>query len=127
MSVGKMRILIVDDERDILELMADEFKFYGHEIEVAVSGNEAIEKLKLFQFDVIVSDYRMPNGNGMTLLNYVNTLVIKPIFFFFSGQSDASIEECLFNGAKHFFTKPFNLNELIDQINALVEIKKSNV
>lgn len=48
MSVDKMRILIVDDERDILELLADEFKIHGHEIDVAGSGNEAIEKLITF-------------------------------------------------------------------------------
>lgn len=120
MSVDKMRILIVDDERDILELLADEFKIHGHEIDVAMSGNEAIEKLKLLSFDVIVSDYKMPHGNGMTLLNFVNSLNIKPQFFFVSGQADVSEAECLANGAKYFFSKPFNLNELVKKIDELV-------
>lgn len=120
MSVDKMRILIVDDERDILELLADEFKIYGHEIDVAISGNEAIEKLKSLSFDVVVSDYKMPHGNGMAILNFVNSLVIKPNFFFLSGQADVSEEECLAKGAKYFFTKPYNLSELVKKINEFV-------
>lgn len=115
----KMKILIVDDEHDILEILAEEFKFYGHEIEMAVSGNEAIEKLKLSQFDVIVSDYRMPNGNGMTLLNFVNSLVVKPIFFFMTAQADASENDCLDHGATSFFRKPFEMDALIKKIHEL--------
>ncbi len=115
----KMKILIVDDERDILEILGEEFKYYGHEIEVAVSGNEAIEKLKLSQFDVIVSDYRMPDGNGMTLLNFVNSLVVKPLFFFMTAQAEATENDCLNHGATSFFRKPFEMDALIKKIHEL--------
>lgn len=115
----KRKILIVDDERDIVEILAEEFKYFGHEIDTAYSGNEAIEKLKLLSFDVIVSDYRMPNGNGMKLLNFSNSLLVKPIFFFLTGQADASEEECLANGAQFIFFKPFDVNDLIQKINEL--------
>lgn len=119
MPITKRKILIVDDERDIVEILAEEFINCGHEIDIAFSGNEAIEKLKLLSFDVIISDYRMPNGNGMKLLAFVNSLLVKPNFFFLTAQADASDEVCLANGAKFIFLKPFDLDELIQKINEL--------
>jgi DNA-binding NtrC family response regulator len=110
------KILIIDDEPDILELLVEEFKFHGYDVLSAACGNEAIEILKNERFDVIVSDYKMPNGNGMAVLKFVSTLEKKPFFFFISGQSDTSVEECILAGARHFFSKPFDLELLIKQI-----------
>lgn len=113
-----MKILIVDDEPDILELMEEALKDCGYELSFAESGCEAIEKLKHQSFDVVVSDYMMPNGNGKDLLSFVNTLSVKPTFFFASGYSEMSEEECMRNGANFFFSKPFNINVLIEKIEA---------
>lgn len=70
----KLRILIVDDEKDVLMFTSEGFESQGHHVTVASSGNEAIEILKEKAFDVIVSDLQMPNGDGLSLLSYVNTL-----------------------------------------------------
>lgn len=111
-----MKILIVDDERDILEIMAEEFTFKGHVVSTASSGNEAIEILKRDTFDVIVSDFKMPNGNGMTVLNYVKTLNPRPRFFFVSGYADLSVSDCIKAGATDFFPKPFDLDILVSEV-----------
>lgn len=119
-----MKILIVDDEQDILELMAEEFIDLGHEIELAICGNEAIEKLKSSHFDIVLSDYMMPNGNGLTLLTYINSLAKKPIFFFASGYSEISQDECLARGASYFFTKPFCFTEVSQKIEHFFNTRK---
>lgn len=111
-----MKVLIVDDEQDILELMEEAFRDFGHETSIAESGCEAIEKLKEQSFDAVVSDYMMPNGNGKDLLHFVNTLSVKPTFFFASGYAEMSEEECVKNGASYFFYKPFCINFLIEKI-----------
>lgn len=111
-----INILIVDDELDILELVAEEFKYYGYNVNIASSGNEAIEILKKEKFDLVISDYRMPNGNGMTILNHIKNMTNPPIFIFVSGQADVSVEECLKAGAKRFISKPFNLDEIVDEL-----------
>ena len=77
-----LKILIVDDEPDILELIAEEFNHHGHVVSIASSGNEAIEFLKKGKFDFVVSDFKMPNGSGLDILNFVNLMDVKPIFFF---------------------------------------------
>jgi DNA-binding NtrC family response regulator len=115
-----MKFLIVDDEPDILELMEEEFKFLGYDIMTASSGEEAIELLKQFQFDIVISDYRMPKGNGLFVLNYVNSIKPKPLFLFVSGQADLSLDECIKAGAKMFFSKPFDLDTLTKEIKNLV-------
>lgn len=108
-----MKILIVDDEMDILELMAEEFQLKGHEVTLAQSGNEAVSILKIKSFDVVVSDFKMPDGNGMTVLDFVNSLNPRPVFYFVSGQADISVAECIKAGAREFFSKPFDLDQLI--------------
>lgn len=112
----KLRILIVDDEPGILEIMTGSFKSRGYFVSTASSGNEAVEILKNIFFDVIVSDFRMPNGNGMTILNYTNTLNPRPVFFFVSGGADLSVHECIEAGARYFFSKPVDFDMLISEI-----------
>ena len=114
--IKKLRILIVDDEPDILDILAEEFIEIGHTIFKAQSGEEAVECLKKEMIDVVISDYRMPNGNGMMVLDYVNKMNKKPLFFFVSGQSDISISQCLKAGALNFFAKPFDLDFLVCEV-----------
>lgn len=109
------KILIIDDEPDILELVSDELKYEGFEVMVASSGNEAVEILKQHQFEAVVSDFKMPNGNGRVVLDFVKSIEasIRPLFYFVSGQADMSFEDALKEGVHHFFYKPFDIEELI--------------
>lgn len=112
----KLRILIVDDDKDILKFTSEGFESQGHHVNVASSGNEAIEILKENAFDVIVSDLKMPNGDGLSLLSYVNTLNPLPAFFFASGEGGLIVDKCIEAGAIGFFSKPFDLHILISEI-----------
>lgn len=111
-----LTVLIVDDEPDILELMEEEFRYCGYITITAICGNDAIKILDSKKIDIVVSDYKMSNGNGMAVLSHVNTMAKKPIFFFVSGQADVSVEDALRVGARKFFSKPFDLDELIKDI-----------
>lgn len=111
-----LTVLIVDDEPDILELMEEEFKYCGYSTVTAICGNDAIKVLDTKKIDIVVSDYKMPNGNGMAVLSHVNKMSVRPSFFFVSGQADVSVEDALRAGAKKFFSKPFDLDELIKEI-----------
>ena len=118
MTVEKknLTVLIIDDEPDILELMEEEFKYSGYQTLTAICGNDAIKILTDKHVDVVVSDYKMPNGNGMSVLSYVSKMAKPPIFFFVSGQADVSIEEAVKAGARKFFSKQFDLDDLIKEI-----------
>ena len=115
-NIKNLTVLIVDDEPDILDLMEEEFRYYGYSTLVAICGNDAIKLLDSKKIDIVVSDYKMPNGNGMSVLSHVNTLSVKPYFFFVSGQADVSVDDAMSAGARLFFTKPFDLEVLIKEI-----------
>ena len=116
-----LMVLIVDDEPDILELMEEEFLYCGYQTMTAVCGNDAIKLLDSVVVDIVVSDYKMPNGNGMAVLSHVNLMKNKPLFFFVSGQADVSTEDAIRAGARKFFSKPFDLDELIKEIEGDIE------
>lgn len=115
-------VLVVDDEPDILELIEDEFKYQGYDTLTACCGNDAIEVLKKNPVDVVVSDFKMPNGNGMAILTHVSTMAKKPHFFFVSGQADVSADAAIQAGARKFFSKPFDLDELIKDIENVIKV-----
>lgn len=116
MTRNDITVLIVDDEPDILELMEEEFKYCGYKTLVAGCGNDAVKILADKIVDIVVSDYKMPNGNGMTVLSFVNQMSKKPYFYFVSGQADVSVDDAILAGARKFFSKPFDLDELIKEI-----------
>lgn len=65
------RILIAEDEDDIREEVLAVLQEAGYEVEAAATGNEAIEKAKANPFDLIVTDFNMPNGTAKVVLDYV--------------------------------------------------------
>ncbi len=113
------QILIIDDEPEILEVVSEFFINKGFEVKTSISGNSAIEILKNEKFEFIISDFRMSDGNGLAVLNFVNQLKPKPFFVFLSGQADISKEACLEAGANLFLSKPFDLEVLVSYINLI--------
>jgi DNA-binding NtrC family response regulator len=114
-------VLIIDDEPDILELMCEEFRYVGYNTISASSGNQAVSILSSDKkINLVVSDFKMPDGNGMVVLNHVSSMNPKPFFFFVSGQADISVEQAVKAGALKFFHKPFDLDELIKDIESTI-------
>ncbi|AUN98951.1 response regulator [Bacteriovorax stolpii] len=116
MSKTKFKILLVEDEPMVLEILKEGFSAQGHRVMTASSGNEAIEILKKERCDIVLSDLKMPNGNGMDVVSFVKTMKSAPIFFFLTGQSEYTAAECIAAGARNYFTKPFDIKKLIGQI-----------
>lgn len=108
-----MKILIVDDEIDILEILESTFSMFGFDAKTAKSGNEALEVLKSFPADTVISDIRMPDGNGIELLQALKKEnVNQPKVIFLSGFTDQPPEELFEMGVDGFFKKPFNASEI---------------
>ena len=65
------RLLVVDDESEVREMLARHFRLLGYSMEVAANGREALEVLARTRIDVVVSDIRMPEMDGVALLREV--------------------------------------------------------
>lgn len=116
------KILIADDEPDILEILQYNLQAEGFEVSTAKNGNEAIEKAKRILPDLIILDIMMPGKTGMEVCN---TLRAQPVFkntliIFLTALSDEGTEiKGLETGADDYLTKPVSPKVLVSKVNAL--------
>lgn len=108
-------ILIVDDDETLRNVAAFDFKRKGFTVLSAGSGNEAFELVKKNRVDLVLSDMRMPDGDGMALLEKIRAHNPEiPIVALMTGFSDSTEQECIEKGASKVFQKPFDRKQLMD-------------
>ncbi len=111
------KILIVDDEPGIRDSMKEYFEIQDLSAAIAECGEQAIDLAKIDTFDVILSDLRMPRGDGRFLLRKIKEInVFKPVFFLMSGFTDLTVEQACAEGAASLFTKPINPIEILKTV-----------
>ncbi len=120
MFKGKV-ILVVDDEADLREILKDELVFEGAEVYEASNGKEALKIVKERKFDAILSDIRMPGGDGKTLAREVREISpSKPVVILITGFADLRSEDAYSLGADGYVTKPFHLEDLKKNLHRLL-------
>ncbi len=103
----KQRILLIDDEPEILELLLMLLKTEGFEVSTADCGEAALKKLEEANYDAVVCDYMMPRMDGITLLKHVRKNKNYTPFVFFSGNAEESHGVKMKSlGAYEFIEKP---------------------
>lgn len=116
------KILIADDEPDILEIIRYNLQMEGYHIITAKNGNDAIELAKKHQPDLIMLDIMMPGKNGMEVCNILR---LQPAFnhtliIFLTALSDEGTEvRGLETGADDYLTKPVSPKVLVSKVNSL--------
>jgi two-component system, chemotaxis family, chemotaxis protein CheY len=117
-------ILVVDDSKVMRDMIAACLKPRSAlTVTHASSGLEAIEKLSLKGFDVVVLDLNMPDIGGIEVLEFVrgqDKLRALPIIVVTTRGDEASRAKALAAGATRYMTKPFSPNEILDEVSALV-------
>ena len=114
MTSKNTRVLVVDDEEDLRELISAELMLKGYEVFMAENGLKAMEVLKQEHIDVVVSDIRMPKMNGIELLDAIKTLSYIPMVMMISAYSSTVTEDELkAKGALCLIPKPFRLKQVI--------------
>lgn len=120
-SKQNIKILLVDDDPAILEILADLVNIFGYEFSTANSGTEAIDKLKQDSYDIVLTDMMMPGMSGMDLLKYVNSNYPQIKVMVVTGYDRSfTYTDVIQAGASDFISKPFNTDELEAKINRLV-------
>jgi two-component system, OmpR family, alkaline phosphatase synthesis response regulator PhoP len=122
MSTTK-KILIADDEPDILEILSFNLKGEGYEVIIAKNGDEAIDKAKAFKPDLIILDMMMPGKNGMEVCNILRTqsAFAGTLIVFLTAINDENTEiKSLENGADDYLTKPISPKVLLSKVSSLL-------
>jgi len=91
----------------------------------ASNGKDALEIIKINKVDLVISDIRMPNGDGVELLcNIKDQNVCKPIVILMSGFTETSVKDLYQMGADAYFSKPFEASHILKTVQELI-LKKS--
>ena len=108
------KILVIDDERAIRNTLKEILEMESHEVETAENGRIALDKAKQQQFDLIFSDIKMPERDGMELLTALREAEIDSPVVMISGHGTIETAvECIKKGAFDFIIKPIDLNRLL--------------
>ncbi len=125
MDGGQSRILIVDDEQNILALFRKILEKKGYEVHCASTGEEALEKLETELFDVVVSDLKMPGMSGLDLLSRGKTLdPTMPFIMLTAFGTVHSAVEAMKEGAYDYLIKPIDIEEFRLVIEKALELHR---
>jgi len=114
------RILVVDDERNIVQLTRLYLSKEGFEVDTAYDGNQALEKVHSHHPDLIVLDIMMPEMDGLSVCRELRKTSNVPIIILTARTDDVDKVVGLEIGADDYVTKPFNPRELVARIKAVL-------
>jgi two-component system phosphate regulon response regulator PhoB len=109
------RVLLVDDDRDIREVVSAMLDAVGLTVESATSAEEALERVRASAFDLLVLDWNLPGMTGIELCRLVRrdpTLATMPVLFLTAHASSRDVVEAFASGADDYVVKPFRAPEL---------------
>ena len=119
------RILIVDDDRAMCQLLLDLLREEGYEADIAYDGETALQKSRQFHFDLTITDLMMPKMRGVELVQRLreidNGALVLLITAF--GTIESAVE-AMRAGAFHYVTKPFHNEEILIQVKRALEQKR---
>jgi two-component system KDP operon response regulator KdpE len=113
-----MRILIVDDERQITRVLRTSLQSSGYEVTVANNGMEAFDLFKSVAPDLIITDLAMPEMGGIELTRAIRRIAETPIIVLSVREQETMKVAALDEGADDYVTKPFSMPELLARVRA---------
>ena len=109
----EMKILLVDDEPDIVEVIQDRLEAYGFTVVTAGTGLEALKKLSIEKFNGVFLDVKMPEMGGIEALEEIRKRDTKiPVIIITSSATREAAIDAITKGANEYILKPFEWQEL---------------
>ena len=115
------RLLVVDDEPNIVELLSATLRFAGFEVETAAGGLEAVETARTYRPDLLVLDVMMPGLDGFGVVRRLRQEGVRtPVVFLTAKDATEDKVQGLTLGGDDYVTKPFSLEEVVARIRAVL-------
>lgn len=122
-----MKLLIIEDNADLAESIDKYLSVEGYVCELAYNIEKAFEKISFYEYDCILLDISLPDGNGFTILEELKRLNKQDGIIIISAKDSLDDKlKGLVTGADDYLTKPFHLAELSMRIMAVIRRKKFN-
>jgi two-component system OmpR family response regulator len=120
-STAEARLLVVDDEPNILELLATSLRFAGFEVVTATNGRDALAEARRYRPDLVVLDVMMPDMDGFTVVRRMRGEgSTAPVLFLTARDATEDKVTGLTVGGDDYVTKPFSLEEIVARIRAVL-------
>ncbi len=118
-----LKVLVVDDEEDVLEVIQDRLEAYGFSVVTAGNGLEAVKKLSDEKFDGVFLDIKMPEMGGIEVLEEIRKNGLKiPVIIITASSTQETALEAMAKGANDYVLKPFEWEELKAKIEKVYNI-----
>ncbi len=118
-------VMVVDDEKDIINLMSETLELWGYHPIIARDGEEAYEKFQKNAVDLVITDLKLPKMNGVKLLDKLKNFENSTEVILFTGYPEVtSAIDAMKNGAFDYLVKPVDLAELKLKVERALEKKK---
>lgn len=115
------KILLVEDNSALAEAVQEALMTQGHVVEHALEGNEGLDRLKLYYYDLAILDWMLPGISGVEILaKYRADGGKAPVLMLTSKDRISEKEEAFDTGADEYLTKPFEARELLARVRALL-------
>jgi two-component system KDP operon response regulator KdpE len=114
----KQKLLVVDDEAQIIRVMRHILSAHQYDIRTASDGEAAFELFQDWQPDLVITDLQMPNVDGLELCRRLRAISNIPVIVLSVRDEEKTIVEALDAGADDYVTKPFGTNELLARVRA---------
>lgn len=120
---SKSKVLLVDDDKQILRSLSVYLELENYQVDTASNGFEAMEKIKANKPEILVLDVMMPEMDGFEVLEKIKSeesLTDIPVIMLTAKGQDVDVLTGYRMGASSYMTKPFNLNELVENIELIL-------
>jgi two-component system OmpR family response regulator len=119
--MSDIKVLVVDDEPNIRDLLSASLKFAGYEVQTAINGKQAVETAVTWQPDIIVLDVMLPDMNGFSITKKLRSMDVNtPVLFLTARDETQDKITGLTVGGDDYVTKPFSLDEILARLQAIL-------
>ncbi len=122
----KIKVLLVDDEKEFVEVLAERLEVRGFDVETALSGEDALKWIHKSEFDVVLLDVMIPGDNGIEILKEIKHT--KPLIHVIMLSGHAKIDTAVRGielGAYDYLLKPLEIEPLVEKIKMACDYKSA--
>jgi excisionase family DNA binding protein len=113
-AAGRPRVLVVDDEATIREVLAKTLALVEYDVDLAADGRTAIERLRMISYDLLITDLKMPGVDGLAVIREARRLKADiPVIIITGFSTEASAIEAVNLGVSGYLTKPFRVPRVL--------------
>jgi excisionase family DNA binding protein len=113
-GVTRPRVLVVDDEASIRDLLSKTLALAEYEVDVAPDGRSALERMRMYPYDLLIADLKMPGMDGLTVIREAKRYKVDlPVIIITGFSTESSAIEAVNLGVAGYLTKPFRVPQVL--------------